>query len=94
MPLGTCTTCSTPFTAFAFAASNDFTFAPKTGARATSAVRRPGSRASMPNFALPVIFSGVSSRRVALPISFHSLRSLSATSFGGASLCAAAASAP
>ena len=36
------------------------------------AVRSPGNWTSMPNCALPVIFSGVSSRRTGVPISFQS----------------------
>src|SRR5205823_12113747 len=60
-PDGTCTTCSTPLTDLALLASNDFTFPPKTGDLATSAVRRSGMRTSIPNCAFPVIFSGVRS---------------------------------
>jgi len=93
-PVGICTTCSTPATDFASAASNDLTLPPNTGERATSAVRKPGKRTSMPNCAFPVTFSGESSRRVGLPSSFQRLRSLSVTFFGGCCACAARASCP
>ena len=75
-------------------ASNDLTFAPKTGPRATTAVSRPSKCMSTPKVARPVIFSGVSSRRVGLPISFQSLGSLSGTVLGAASLAAASARSP
>jgi hypothetical protein len=70
------------------------TLAPNTGARATTAVSSPSNCTSMPNLARPVIFSGVSSRRVRLPMSFQSLGSLSGTVFGAASLEAASANSP
>ena len=48
----------------------------------------------MPKIALPVIFSGVSSRRVGFPMSFQSLGFASVTRASGASFPAAAASSP
>ncbi len=59
-----------------------------------SAVRIPGTCTSMPNCALPVIFSGLSRRRIGLPISFQSFFALSFTAEGGGSFCAASASSP
>jgi len=77
-------------------ASNDFTLPPNTGERSTTAVSRPSNWMSMPNLALPVIFSGVSRRLVALPISFQSFgsRSFSVSSAGGVCWPASLASSP
>ncbi len=94
MPVGTCTTCSTPGIPFAFAASKDRTLPPKVGARATTAVRSPGNLTSIPNFAWPVTFSRESRRRTRLPMSFQSFASLSFTFAGGVSRAAASASCP
>ncbi len=84
----------TPGTALAARASKDLTVAPNTGGRATTAVSRPGKRTSMPNWARPVVFSGVSKRFVGLPMSFQSFGSLSVTAASGGNLAAAAASSP
>ena len=92
--MGTWTTLRTPGIALAAVASNDLTLPPNTGERATTAVSSPGKRTSMPNWARPVIFSGVSRRLVGLPMIFQSLGSLSGTVFGGRSVAAAAASSP
>jgi hypothetical protein len=59
--------------AFAFAASNRFTFPPKVGHRATTAYTIPGTRTSSPNTALPSTFEGVSVRAVLLPTMRNSL---------------------
>src|SRR5215471_497460 len=92
VPVGT--TFSTPGTLSAALGSNLASLAPNAGGRATTAVRRPGNWTSIPNWALPVIFSGVSSRRTLVPISFQSLGSLSWTVLGGASFIAASATLP
>jgi len=61
-PAATATTCRTPATAFAGAASNDFIFPPNTGDRTITAVSMPGTRTSMPNWAWPVTFARESTR--------------------------------
>ena len=53
---------------------------PETAPRPRS--RSPGNCTSMPNTALPVIFSGVSRRRIGLPISVHFSGGLSLTFVG------------
>ena len=73
----------TPGTAFALGRRRRSSrVAPNTGGRATTAVSRPGSVTSMPNCASPVTFSRLSRRRVGLPMSFHSVGSLSGGSAG------------
>jgi hypothetical protein len=57
-------------------------------------VRSPGNCTSIPNRAFPEIFSGESSRRVGLPISFQCFLSFSFTERGGVCACAATASCP
>jgi hypothetical protein len=93
-PLPVGTTFSTPGTLSAALGSNLASLAPNAGGRATTAVRSPGNWTSIPNCALPVIFSGVSSRRTLVPISFQSLGSLSWTVLGGASFIASSATLP
>ncbi|MNL10375.1 hypothetical protein D3C87_1311730 [compost metagenome] len=96
MPVGTCTTLCTPGIASASAPSKDLTLPPKVGERATIAVISPSNCTSMPNFARPVIFSGVSRRLVGLPISRQSFASLSLIEAGsGRGICpASSASSP
>src|SRR5437016_5561835 len=72
-------TSRTPATLLALAASNDFTFPPKIGQRATTAYCIPGTRESMPNFAVPFDFAEPSKRGVALPTIVKSLEFLSGT---------------
>ena len=54
----------------------------------------PGNRTSMPNWAVPFTFAGVSSRLAGVPISLKSFGSLSATCAGTGSVAAFSASAP
>ena len=82
-PLGTWTTCSTPGTCAGRGGVERLQPARRTpAARATIAVRSPGNCTSMPNRAWPVIFSGVSSRRIGLPMSFQSSGALRVTVVG------------
>ena len=85
---------STPGTAFALSALKLFTLAPKTGGRATTAVRMPGTLTSRPKRPLPLIFSGVSNRFAGLPMSLKSLGSFNATFCGGVMLEALSARCP
>jgi hypothetical protein len=71
MPRGTRTTSTTPLTFFAFDASNDLTVAPKIGGNNIEANFIPGTRTSMPYFAVPLTLSGVSMRLFTLPISVN-----------------------
>ena len=93
-PLGTWTTCSTPGTARAALGSKPFRVAPNTGARETNAVRSPGKWTSIPNPALPVIFSGVSRRRWGLPTCVHRSGGFKLTLFGEGSALARSANVP
>ena len=61
-PPGTCTTETTPGTAFAAVASNDLTVAPKSGGRCSSATSMPGNVTSSVNCAVPLVFGGTSTR--------------------------------
>src|SRR3569833_823303 len=70
-PLGTSTTFSTPAIYTPAVASNLTSFAPNAGARRTTAVRKPGNWTSLPNCAVPEIFSGESIRRTRVPINNH-----------------------
>ncbi len=63
-PVGICTTSTTPSTALAFDASNDFTVAPKSGGCATTAVSIPGSFTSCVYCAVPVLLALASTRGV------------------------------
>ena len=67
MPLLIWTTCFTPGTAFALSALKLATLPPNTGQRTTRAMSMPGSFTSMPNTAVPLTFSGMSSRGSDLP---------------------------
>ena len=58
------------------------------GSRQRVAIFIPGSRTSMPNFAVPFTLLGVSSRLAGVPISVKSFGSLSATSAGTGSFAA------
>ena len=58
----------TPRTAFAFASSTETSLPPKVGDCASTANFIPGSRVSMPNFALPLTLPAVSRRRCGFPI--------------------------
>src|SRR6267143_1121736 len=88
------TTWLTPGTAFAFASSTETSLPPKVGEAATTANFIPGSRVSMPNFALPLTLPVVSRRRCGVPINLKSAGSLSATFSGTGSFAAASTSAP
>jgi len=57
----------TPATVFAFAASNDFTFPPNTGHRATTRKLHSVTRESIPNFAVPFVFARASTAAVSCP---------------------------
>ena len=61
-PPGTCTTDTTPGTALAAVASNDFTFAPKRGGRCSSATRMPGTVVSSVKCAVPFDLADASTR--------------------------------
>jgi hypothetical protein len=90
-------TFTTPGIAIAFAASNEATPAPTTGAILTAAYSMPGTRASMPNSALPLTLAGVSRRGTGWPIRRNSLGVLRRTSPGSMSApttAARAASSP
>ena len=93
-PDGICSTAFTPRSLRAPVASNFFTFPPKTGGRATTAVSIPGRCTSRPNCAAPFAFDGVSNRRVGFPISVNAFAFLSGTSAGAVSLAAVSASEP
>ena len=67
-PVGICTTSTTPATAFAFVASNDFTVAPNRGACATTAVSIPGNFTSCVKMAVPPLFALASTRGVLLSL--------------------------
>jgi len=86
----------TPGTALALVASNDFIFPPNTGQRATTAYCIPGTRESMPNFAVPLVFATPSNRGVALPTMVKSAEFFSGTvlRLGMGSFAASSASWP
>ena len=73
------TTCCTPGIAFAFESSTLASLPPNTGDTATEANLIPGSCTSMPNLAVPLTFSGESSRFAGVPMSLKSFGSLSVT---------------
>ena len=94
-PVGTCTTSVTPGTAFAFAASNDFTVPPNRGGCATRAVSMPGSFTSWVKVALPVTLAGMSRRGTSsFPMRRKADASLSVTFAGTGSFAASATSSP
>ncbi|CAJ2713907.1 Uncharacterised protein [Burkholderia pseudomallei] len=93
-PRSTCTTDTTPGTAFAALASNDFTLPPKTGGRCSSATSMPGIDTSIVNCAVPSDFARASTRGTGLPISRKSLGDFSVTCSGTGSAAAAVASEP
>jgi hypothetical protein len=93
-PEGISTTARTPGRARARAGSNDRTFPPNTGERATTAVRMPGTRTSMPKMPRPFVFSRVSSRCVGFPSSRKSFGSLRGASAGGVRRAACSTSLP
>ena len=64
------------------------------GLPATTAVSKPSNCTSSPKLAWPLIFSGVSRRRVGLPMIFQSFGSFSATVAGAGSAAASTASSP
>ncbi len=88
------TTCFTPRIFSASAESTRFTLPPNTGHCAIEACSIPGSITSVANTGLPSTLSGMSSLRSGLPAIFQSFGSRSATSFGGASFAACAATCP
>jgi hypothetical protein len=89
------TTCVTPRTASAASLASGSTMRPpSTGAIATSATLECGGRTSMPNFALPFTFAGVSRLGVARPMSRKFVGSLSGGGGGTGNAAAALASAP
>ena len=95
IPRGVDTTSTTPFTAFALAASNDFNVAPNSGGWIITAVSMPGSFTSIVNCSRPVDFSRLSIRgRSALPMSFQSFGSFRGTSLGTGTAAAAPITSP
>jgi hypothetical protein len=88
------TTFSTPGTLSASAESILPSLDPNAGGRAMTAVRRPAKCTSMPNSALPEIFSGESSLLVGLPMIVHAEASFSFTDAEGVSFIASVATAP
>src|ERR1035438_7337519 len=93
-PVGTWNTALTPGTRWASVASKLLTFPPKTGDRAITAVIIPGTTTSRPNWAVPLVFGGVSNRRVGFPIRVKFFGSLRRMSAGIESLAAASTSEP
>ncbi len=94
MPELICTTCRTPGIASARVASKLATVPPKTGQRWTVPTSIPGTLTSMPNTALPVTLSGVSSRGVPLPINLNWSGVFSVGFWGTGSGAALSASSP
>ena len=78
----------------ALESSTLFTFAPKIGGRATTAVSIPGKFTSSPKVAWPFSLKGVSRRLMGFPISLKFFGSFSSTLAGGGSFTASATSWP
>ena len=93
-PLGSVMTCCTPLTAFAAASLMALGLAPIAGARDITATSMPGTWASMPKRALPLLLAALSRRLVGLPMMVKFLLSFSLGLVGTGSLAAASASAP
>ena len=93
-PEGTATILRTPAMERARESSKARTFAPKMGARATTAINIRGILTSMPKTAFPFTLSEVSSRFAGLPMSLNVFGSLSGTCAGGVNFAAASASCP
>ena len=75
-------------------ASNDFTVAPNSGGRCSSATSMSGKVTSMVNWAVPLVLGGTSTRGNFWPMSLKSFGSFSGTSFGTGRPDALAANAP
>ena len=84
----------TPGTASAAVASNDLTFPPNAGGRATTAWSIPGRRTSRPYSAAPRAIAALSTRSCALPTMRKADGSLSRGLSGTRSAAAASASSP
>ena len=88
------TTFFTPRIRSAAPASTLATLPPNTGHCAIDACSIPGNATSTAKTGLPRTLSGMSRRCIGLPAIFQFAGSRSVTSFGGASLAAAAATSP